>query len=161
GLGVVGGDLPVAAVVEDAGVHELVLRLVLPTAAVLLDEFAVRELGLRIHVAPAHPRVRRGGVEVPPVLLGVLSVVALGAGEAEAALFQDGIGTVPEREREAEPLPVVADAGEPVLVPAVDAGAGVVVREEVPRFARRAVVLADGAPRALREIGAPTPPRRA
>src|SRR2546430_3780691 len=45
---------------------------------VLVDEPRVGELGLRIEVAPAHPRVRGRGVEVEPVLLGVLAVVALG-----------------------------------------------------------------------------------
>ena len=39
----------------------------------------VGERRLRVDVAPAHPRVRGRGVEVPPVLLGVLAVVALAA----------------------------------------------------------------------------------
>ena len=92
---------------------------------------------LRVVVAPAHPRVRRRRVEVPPVLLGVLAVVALGAGQAEDPLLEDRVAAVPEREREAERLPVVADAGEAVLAPAVGARAGVVVREVAPTRRRR------------------------
>ena len=156
GLRVVGGDLPVAAVVEDARVDELELGVAEAARGVLGDEPLVGELGLRVHVAPAHPRVRRRRVEVPPVLLGVLAVVPLGAGEAEDALLQDRVAAVPEREREAERLAVVADAGEAVLAPAVGARAGVVVREEAPRVAAGAVVLAHRAPGALAEVRAPS-----
>src|SRR5690606_17306409 len=99
-------------------------------------------------------------VEVPPVLLGVLAVVALGTGEPEDALLEDGVAPVPEREGEAERLPVVADAAQPVLVPPVDPGAGVIVGEEVPRGAVVAVVLPDRAPGPLGQVGAPRPPRR-
>src|SRR5262249_20851299 len=134
--------------------------LVAAAVGVLLDQLRVRELGLRVHVAPAHPRVRRGRVEVPPLLLDVLAVVPLRAGQAERALLQDRVAAVPERERETEVLPVVADAREAVLVPAVRARARMVVREEAPRVAVAAVVLADGAPGALGEVRAPTAPRR-
>ena len=54
---------------------------------------------LRVVVAPAVPRVARQRVEVPPVLLGVLAVVALVAGEPEDPLLQDRVAAVPERER--------------------------------------------------------------
>jgi hypothetical protein len=71
--------------------------------------------------------VRRGGVEVVVALLDVLAVVALGPGEPEQPLLEDGVGGVPEREGEAEPALAVGDAEEAVLAPAVAAGAGVVV----------------------------------
>src|SRR5439155_7101569 len=61
-------------------------------------------------------------------------------------------------DREAQPLLVVRDAGDPVLPPAVGARAGVVVREILPRLARVAVVLAHGAPLPLREVGVPPLP---
>src|SRR2546430_14179411 len=82
---------------------------------VLVDEPRVGELGLRIEVAPAHPRVRGRGVEVEPVLLGVLAVVALGPGQAEDAFLEDRVAAVPEREGETERLAIVAYAGEAVL----------------------------------------------
>ena len=108
GLGVVDLDDPVAVVVEGAGVEQLVLGVELAAAAVLGDEVAVGELALRVVVAPAVPGVARQRVEVPPVLLGVLAVVALVAGQAEDALLQDRVAAVPEREREAQPLLDVA-----------------------------------------------------
>ena len=95
-------------------------------------------------------------VEVEVVLLDVLAVVALVAGQAEQALLEDRVAPVPQREREADPLVAVADAGEAVLVPAIGARSRVIVREVVPRGAVGAVVLADGAPGALAEVRAPS-----
>jgi hypothetical protein len=57
GLRVVDLDYPVAIVVEDARVEELVLGIGLAAAAVLGDQVRVRELALRIVVSPAIPRV--------------------------------------------------------------------------------------------------------
>ena len=99
-LGVLRGDLPVAVVVEDAGVEQLELRLVTVAAGVLVDQLPVGEGGLRVVVEPAHPGVRRRRVEVPPVLLDILAVVALRVGEPEGALLEDGVLAVPERQRE-------------------------------------------------------------
>jgi hypothetical protein len=93
--------------------------------------------------------MRRGGVQIPPVVLDVLAVVALVTGEPERPLLQDRVAAVPERERQAQELVLVADAAEPVLAPAVGARAGLVVGERGPRVAVGAVVLADGAPGAL------------
>src|SRR3954470_1089045 len=81
--------------------------------------------------------------------------------EAEDALFERRVGAVPEGEGEAEQLPVVADAGEAFLVPAIGARARVLVGEVRPGVGVGAVVLADGAPRALGEVRAPVPPGRA
>ena len=157
-LRVVDLDDPVAVLVEHAGVEQLVLGIELAAARVLGDEVAVRELLLRIVVAPAVPRVARQRVEVPPVLLRVLAVVALIAGEAEDPLLQDRVAAVPERESETEPLLDVAEAGEPVLAPAVRARPRVVVRQVLPRGAARAVVLAHRAPLALADVRAPEVP---
>jgi len=55
-LRVVGGDLPVAAVVEDAGVGELEFAVGPRPARVLRAQARVREFGLRIVVAPPQPR---------------------------------------------------------------------------------------------------------
>src|SRR5207237_900484 len=55
-------------------------------------------------------------------------------------------------------LAPVADSGQAVLVPAIRARAGVVVREVIPRRAVRAVILADGAPGALGEVRPPALP---
>ncbi len=153
-------DHPVAVVVEHPGVEQLVLGLALVTAAVLGHEVGVRELRLRVVVAPPQPGVAGQGVEEPPVLLDVLAVVALRPGQAEHPLLEDRVPAVPERERHAQLLADVADAGHPVLAPAVGAGAGVVVREVVPGLAAGAVVLTHRPPGSLREVRAPLVPGR-
>jgi len=157
-LRVVDGDEEVAAVVEDSRVDELVLGVEARPAAVLRDEVGVGELGLRIAVGPGHVGVGRRGVDVPPVLLRVLAVVALVSREAEDAFFQDRVPPVPEAEREAQPLVEVAYPAEPVLAPPVGARARVVVGEVLPRGPALAVVLADGAPGSFGEIGAEPAP---
>jgi hypothetical protein len=48
-------------------------------------------------------------------------VVALGVGEAERAFLEDRVAFVPEGQREAPVLIVVAESGQAVLAPAVDA----------------------------------------
>ncbi len=158
GLGVVDRDVPVAVLVEQARVEQLVLALVPAAGAVDLEQLLVGELTLRVHVAPAHPRVRRGRVEVPPVLLGVLAVVALVPGQPEDALLQDRVAPVPEGERQTQQLLVVADAAQAVLAPAIGARPRLVVGEVRPRLAVGAVVLAHGAPGPLAQIRAPAPP---
>ena len=151
-------DHPVAVVVEHAGVHQLVLGLTLVPSPVLGDQVAVRELGLRVVVAPAQQRMAGQGVHEPPVVLDVLAVVALRAGQAEHPLLQDRVAAVPQRERHAQVLPDVTDAGHAVLAPPVGTRAGVVVREVVPGLAAGAVVLAHRPPGAFREIGTPVVP---
>src|SRR5262249_20762287 len=79
-------------------------------------------------------------------------------GQAEQPLLEDRVAAVPQRQRQAQALLVVADAGDAVLAPAVGAAAGVVVGEVVPGVARCAVVLADRAPLTLAEVRAPAPP---
>ena len=125
----------------------------------MVDERVVGERGLRVVVAPLQQRVARQALEVPPVLLDVLAVVPLRPRETEHPLLEDRVLAVPEREREAQLVADVGDAGHPVLVPAVRAGARVIVRERVPGVAALGVVLADGAPGALAEVRAPLVPR--
>src|SRR5262249_7189068 len=94
-------------------------------------------------------------------LLDVLTVVALAVGQAEQALLQDRVVAVPQCQRQAEALLVVADAGDAVLAPAVGAAAGVVMGEVPPGVAVGAVVLAHGAPLPLAQVRAPFLPRLA
>ena len=154
------GDLhrPEPVVLEHAGVEQLVLALLLAAAGVLVDELLVRVRGLRVVVAPPQPRVAGQAVHEPPVLLHVLAVVALGTGQAEHPLLEDRVDAVPQRQPEAQLVPDVGEPRHPVLVPAVRARAGVVVRERAPRVAVVAVVLAHRAPRALGEVRAPLVP---
>ena len=62
-------------------------------------------------------------------------------GDAEQALFEDGIDTVPESDGKAQLAVVVADASQSIFSPAVDAGASVLVRKVRPGVAVPRVVL--------------------
>ena len=161
GLGVLDRDVEVAILGEDAGVEQLVLGL-RPCRAARFSatSSAYGKARCGYLYSTFHVRVRRRGVEVEVVLLDVLAVVALGAGQAEQPLLEDRVAPVPERQREAEPPLVVGDAEQAVLAPAVGARAGVVVREVVPGRAVWRVVLAHGAPLALGQVRPPAPPGR-
>ena len=158
GLGVGDVNRPVAPVVEDAGVHQLELEVPQPAACVLLDQTLVGELRLGVVVAPLEQGMAGQTLQVPPVLLGVLAVVALRSGQAEHPFLEDRVAAVPQRNREAQLMADVGDPGHPVLVPAVGPRPGVVVREGGPRVPVCAVVLANGAPSALGEVGPPFVP---
>jgi hypothetical protein len=58
-------------------------------------------------------------VDVEVVLLDVLSVIALAVRQPEQPLLEDGIPLVPQGQREAETLLVIADASQAVLAPPV------------------------------------------
>ena len=137
GLGVFDEDVEVAVLVEDAGVDQFEFRIAARAAAVFLEQLLVGKLGLRILVQALHVGMRRRGIEVEVTLLHVLAVVALIAGEAEQALFENRIAAVPERQRETQALVVVADAGDAVFAPAVRAQVGMLERENNPRRFRR------------------------
>ena len=158
-LGVLDDDVEVAVVVEDAGVEQLVLGVELAAAGVGRHQVVVRERRLRILVERLQVGVRRRRVDVEPVLLGVLAVVALGVVEPEEALLDDRVGTVPERQREAHPLALVADPEQPVLTPAIGARARLIVGEGLPRVASARVVLAHRSPLALGQVRTPCLPR--
>src|SRR5262249_4952771 len=89
------------------------------------------------------------------------AVVTLAVGQAEQALLEDRIDSVPQRQGEAQSLRVVRDPTQAVLAPAVGARAGLVVGEVAPGIAAAAVVLAHRAPLALGEIRSPLAPRNA
>ena len=157
-LGVLDEHVEVAIAVEDAGVDQLVLGDRAVAAPILVDQVAVRERRLWILVEHPHEGVRRRRVEVEVVLLDVLAVVALVAGQAEQPLLQDRVAAVPQREAETDLLVTVADCRQAVLVPAVGARPGLIVRQVVPRLAVRAVVLTDRAPAPVADVGAPSLP---
>src|SRR5262245_14633797 len=98
-------------------------------------------------------------VEVEVVLLDILAVVSLAVREPKQALFQDRVSLVPQRQRKAQLLLVIAEAPESVLAPPVGAGARLVMGEVVPGVAVVAVVLPDCPPLALAEVGTPFLPK--
>src|SRR6185437_3012770 len=96
--------------------------------------------------------VRRGGVEVVVKFLDVFAVVPFGVVEAEQAFLQGIVAAVPQGERNAESLFVIGEAGQAIFPPAVGAGVGMLVREEIPGVARAAVIFADRTPLAFGEV---------
>src|SRR5262249_45425746 len=102
-----------------------------------------------------HVRMGGSAVEIEVVFLDVLAVIALAVGQTKESLLENWIFAVPQGQGETESLLVVGDAGQPVLAPAIGAGASLVVAEIVPGIAAFAVVLADGAPLPLAEVGSP------
>src|SRR5262249_24041105 len=97
-------------------------------------------------------------VEVKIVLLDVFAVIPLQVGQAEHPLLEDRILLIPERESQADILLVIAEPGQAVLVPAIGAAAGVIMRKVVPGIPIGAVVFADRSPRALAHVWAPAFP---
>ena len=158
GLGELDEHVPVAVLVEDAGVEQLVLELGLRAAPVLRHQLSVGVLRLRVLVEHLHVRVGRRAVEIEVVLLDVLAVIPLAVGEAEHPLLEDRILAVPERERQAEEHLVVAESGDAVLAAQVGARAGLIVRDVVPGLDVLVQVLSNAAPLPLTEVGPPLPP---
>lgn len=72
-------------------------------------------------------------------------MVALVAGQTERPFLENRIATVPQREGEAQPLLLVANAAQAVFIPAVGPRPGLIVIEMLPGFAVGAVVLTDRA----------------
>src|SRR5262249_8384948 len=160
GLRIFDEHVEVAVVVEDARVEQLVLMLQPRARSVRVDEIGIRKRRLRILVEVLHVRMRRRAIEVEVALLDVFAVIPFVVGEAEQALLQNRIAAVPQRQGEAEELPVVGDAGESVFTPPVRTGPCLVVTEIAPGISALAVVFADGAPLALAQIGTPLLPVR-
>src|SRR5262249_32635798 len=106
-----------------------------------------------------HIRVGRGAVEVIVIFLDVLAVIGLAVGQAEYPFLEDRVLAVPQGQRKAQSLLVVADPGEAVLAPVIGARASLIVAEIVPRIPALAVILADRPPLAFAEAGPPLPPR--
>ena len=85
-------------------------------------------------------------------------MIPLIAGQSEEPLFENRIAAVPESQREAQPLVVIADSRDAVLAPAIGAHVRMLEGEKLPRGAAFAVVFTNGPPLALRQIRTPAPP---
>src|SRR5262249_49048379 len=151
-------DIEIAIIVEYACVHQLEFRLLTAATPIFFGEPRVRELGLRVFVEKLHVAVRRCRIEIEVILFDILAVIALGAAESKQALFQYGIAPVPQRKRKADILMAVRDPGYAVFAPAVSFRLSMCVRQVVPRGPVRAVVFANGSPRAFAQVWAPPLP---
>ena len=76
-LGILDEHVEVAALIEDPGIEQLILEVLLAPVPVGLDEISIGECGLWILIQIPHVRVRRRAVQVEVVFLDVLAVVAL------------------------------------------------------------------------------------
>lgn len=63
-------------------------------------------------------------------------MITLAIGQPKQPLFEDRILAAPERQRKTQDLVVVADSGQPILTPAIGAGASLIVRQVVPGVPR-------------------------
>src|SRR5882724_2418967 len=153
--------IEISVFIEDSGVEQLKLRIVLGAAAIFVKKLLVGKLRLRIFVQKLHVGMGRGAVLIEVVFLHVLAMITFIAGKSEDAFLQDRIFAVPHRERETYLLMAVADAGDPIFIPAIGSRARVIVREVIPRRAIWAVILTHGSPSAFAYIGSPTLPMRA
>src|SRR5262249_14416951 len=125
------------------------------------DQRCVRKGTLRVLVKRLEVGVRRRGVEVVIAFLHVLAVIALIVRQAEQPLLQNRVSPIPQGDREAENLLVVADPEDPVLSPSVGAAPRDIVTEGVPGLATGTIVFADGSPLTLADVGAPSLPANA
>src|SRR5688572_20216037 len=89
GLGVLHHNVEILVVREDASVDQLVFWLEAGAGAIGCYEIAVREWALRIFVETLQVAVRWRGIEIVVVLLDILAVIALAAGQTEEAFLQD------------------------------------------------------------------------
>ena len=157
-LGILDEHVKVAILIEHAGIDQLVLEVLPAPAPVGLDQVGVRVGCLRILVEVLHVRMGRRTVEVEVILLDILAMIALAVGQPEQAFLEDRILAIPQGQREAETLLVIADAGQTILAPAIGARAGLIVGEVIPGIAPFAVVLAHRAPLALAQVRSPLLP---
>src|SRR5271154_1392788 len=97
-------------------------------------------------------------VQVVIIFLDVLPMIGLAVGQAERALLEYRVLAVPQCQRKAQSLVIVAETGEAVLPPVISARTGLIVTKIVPCVPVAAVVLAHGAPLAFAEVGPPLPP---
>jgi hypothetical protein len=158
GLCVLDEHVEVGVGVEQAGVEQLELRLLRAALPVLVQQPAVREFSLRIFVQHFQEGMRRRRIEVVVELLDVLAVVSLAVGQPEQPFLEQRVAAVPQGQREAEVLPVVAETGNAVLAPAIGTAARVLVRQVAPGVAVGTVVFTDGAPLPLGDVGTPATP---
>src|ERR1035441_6248986 len=156
GFGIFDEDVEVAVLVKNSCVEQFILEC--PVHAVLVYEFYIRELALRILVKHPHVTMCRSVVEVKPVLLYIFAVISFLVGKAKHPLLQNGITTIPEGKAKDQQLISVTNSRDGVFTPPVRLAARHVVAEIVPGLSIGAVVCADRSPGALTDVGPPFSP---
>jgi hypothetical protein len=73
----------------------------------------------------------RRAVEVEVILLDILAMVAFAVDEPEQAFLEDRILAIPQGQRKAQGLVVIAEARQTIFAPAIGARTGLIVREVI------------------------------
>src|SRR5688500_15801036 len=147
--------IKVPVLIKYPGVNQFILELVAAAGAIGFEQLSVGKGGLRIFVEILHVGVSGRAIEVEVIFLHVFAVIALAVGQPEEAFFYDRIFSIPERECEAEPLPIIGDSGQTILSPVIGPRPRLVVREVIPGVSVITVILANCPPLPFTEIGAP------
>src|SRR6266702_4944873 len=116
-FGVLYGDIEVTIRCKHTGIDQFVFGFTSSATAVLCHQFSVGEGTLRIFVQCLHIGMRRGAVKKVVVLLHILTVVAFRAGQAEEALLEDRISSIPQAEGETHSALFIADAQQTIFTP--------------------------------------------
>ena len=95
GFRVLNKDVEVAAIVEDAGIHQLKLGIEPRAPTALINQLLIREFLLRILVQRLHVGMRRRVVQVEVAVLYVLSMIAFGTAQPEEPLLEKRIAAIP------------------------------------------------------------------
>src|SRR5579863_1778169 len=154
-LSVLDEDVKITVVVKNAGVEKFIFGLLPRTASILCNQIVIGISALRIFVEILHVGVRGGTIEVEIIFLYVLAVIPFTVGQAKEAFLQDGVGTVPQCEGEAEFLFFIRNSSETVFAPVVGARASLVMREVIPRGTIGAVILSNRSPLTLAQVWTP------
>ena len=102
--------------------------------------------------------MRGGGVKVEVAFFHVLPVVPLGVGRSQKPVpsgRHPGRSIAPGQNKAAAPRPNTAQA---IFIPAIDAGARLIMIEVFPGIAVRTIVFPNGSPGALGEVRPPQTP---
>src|SRR5579864_7893109 len=145
----------ITVLVKNARIYQFELRIFARSLTILHEELLIRKGGLRILVKALEVGTRGSRVEIEIIFFDVFAVIAFFIGQAEKTLFQNGVAFIPQRQSEADALVAVAESGDSILAPTIDARAGMVMRKIFPSVAIGAVVLAHRSPLALGKIRPP------
>src|SRR5215213_5728597 len=96
--------------------------------------------------------MRRRVFEIEIILLNVFALISRNAVEP---FFQNRVFAVPQTDGKTEMLFAVADSGNAVFVPSEGFQMRLLERKIIPRRAVKAIIFADGPPRAFRNIRSP------
>src|SRR5579859_2125955 len=145
----------ITVLVKNARIHQFELRIFARSLTILREELFIGKGGLWILVKALEVGTRGGRVKIKIIFFDVFAVIAFFIGQAEKAFFQNGVAFIPQRQSEADALMAVAESGDSVLTPTIDARARMVVRKISPSVAVGAVILAYRSPLALGKIRPP------